>query len=358
MRTNLSTLLVLVLACLGAGVQAQAPAPGAAPPKPYPWDMRPRKCFLPDAIPFGQCKANDWPDYGGTKRHVERLLIEPDFDLIQRAEGEVGFSEKQFPNGYYHFDAWFLALDQVLTEPDRPVYQLVDGWTKAKGEGGYAKLAQALVRYGEAWRARGSGTANTVTPEGWDIYRRKLREADQLLDSASDRLKRTGPWYVLKLRIAYQLPELKGSRDKLLEAGSDLWPEYIKIYTTAADFSLPKWGGTYKEADRIARLALKKNKAKWGASWYAIVYQQLFKFQCDCTIAESAADWNLMKRAFRDYEARGRANESVYRAYAGLACKMRDRAETRRLLELADKLDTDRSPASPDPCREFAFSTT
>jgi len=357
MRTNLSKLLVLVLACLGVGFSVQAQAPGAAPAKRYPWDVRPLKCFLPDAIPSGQCQSDDWPNYGETKRRVDRLFVEPDFDLIERAENELGYSEKQFASGYYHFDAWFLSLDQMLKYESQPLYQVVSGWGKAKGEGGYVKLAEALLRYGEGWQAI-QGYSNTVTPEAKNIYRRKLREANQILDSASDRLKRTGPWHVVKLRVAYQLPELKGSREELLAAAADLWPEYVKIYTAAMEFSLPAYGGSYEQVDKIARFAVERTKAKWGTSWYAIVYQQVARFVCQCTLTDSEVDWDLMKRAFRVYEARAGATESVYRAYADLACVMRDRPEARRLLEQADKLDTDRSPGRPDPCREFAFSTT
>ena len=312
---------------------------------------------MPGAIPSFQCKVDDWPDYGESKRRVDRLFVEPDFDLIERAENELGFSEKQFASGYYHFDAWFLSLDQMMKYESQALYQVVDGWAKAKGEGGYVKLAEALLRLGEGSQAY-QGYSNTVTPEARDIYRRKLREANQILDSVSDRLKRTGPWHVVKLRAAYQLPELKGSREQLLAAASKAWPEYAKIYTAAMEFSLPTYGGSYEEVDRIARLAVERTKAKWGASLYAIVYQQMAKFVCACTLTDSKVDWNLMKQSFRDYEARGRATEGVYRAYADLACVMRDRPEARRLLEHADKLDTDRRAGPPDPCREFAFSST
>lgn len=345
----------IVLAASGAGSSAQAQAPSAAQPKRYPWDQRQPKCFLPDAIPSAQCKANDWPDYGESKRHIDRLLIEPDYDLLERAENELGFSEKQFPSGYYYFDAWFLSLDAMLKYQSQPMYKVVSGWAKAKGEGGYVKLAEALLRYGEGYQAAGGGFPNRESPEGWEIYRRKLREANQALDAASDRLKRIGPWYIVKMRVAYQLPELKGSREELLDAASKLWPEYTKIYTTGMEFSLPSRGGSYQEVDRIARLAAERTKAKWGTSWYAISYQQLTRTVCDCVLAETKVDWALMKRSFRDYEARGRGNESVYKAYADIACTMRDRAEARRLLELSDKASTDRSPG---PCREFAFSST
>jgi len=357
MRTSLSTLLVFLVMAGGAFADANAQAPGAASAKRYPWDMRQPKCFLPDAIPSAQCKANDWPDYGESKRHVDRLLIEPDFDLLERAENELGFSEKQFASGYYYFDAWFLSLDQMSRYQSQPLYRVVGDWAKAKGEGGYVKLLVALLRYGEGRQAR-QGYSNTVTPEARDIYWRKLREANQILDSASDRLKRTAPWHVVKLRFAYQLPELKGSREELLAAASDLWPEYVKIYTAAMEFSLPVYGGSYEQVDEIARFAVERTKAKWGASWYAIVYQQLGRFVCECTLADSHADWDLMKQAFRDYEARGRADESTYKAYSDMACVMRDRKEARRLLERSDKLSPNRPAGPPDPCREFAFSTT
>jgi hypothetical protein len=197
-----------------------------------------------------------------------------------------------------------------------------------------------------------------VTPEGWDIYRRKLREANQILDSGSERLKQTGPWYVMKLRIAYQLPELEHEREGLLEAGSRLWPEYVKIYGTAMAYSIPVWGGSgYEEAERIARFAVERTKAKWGVAWYALAYQEMVRsgFGCGCSITEVHADWDLMKRGFRDLEARGGATEGHLNAFASLACTMRDRGEARRLLELADKLKRDRPAGPPDPCREFAF---
>src|SRR5438034_7287201 len=94
------------------------------------------------------------------------------------------------------------------------------------------------------------------------------------------------------------------------------------------EFSLPAYGGSYEQVDEIARFAVERTKAKWGASWYAIVYQQLGRFVCECTLADSHADWNLMKQAFRDYEARGRADErseehtSELQSHSDLVCRL------------------------------------
>jgi len=351
--------LSLAISGVSAEVHAQAAGPASAP-KQYPWDMRPKKCFMPGAMEMAPslCAAKDWTSYAETTGRVQRLLIDADFDLVERAENELGFSRDQFPSGQYRFDAWYLALDTLFTNPWEQSYARASAWAKAKGEDGYVKLAEALLRYGEAWKARGSGYGNTVTPEGWDIYRRKIREADQVLDSASDRLKRMGPWHVLKLKIAYQLPELENGRASLLEAASDAWPDYSSIYTTAMVFSLPKWGGTYQQVEKIARLAVEKSKNRLGVSLYPIVYQQMFRYQCDCVLPDTAVDWSLMKRGFRDIETRGRADGAAWKVYANLACQMRDRGEARRLLELSDKLRGPHGAEPPDPCREFAFSPT
>ena len=350
MRRAFGIALALALMAGSGAAHAQAPA------KRYPWVA---ECLATKAKPPAECAADDWPNYAETKRRVDQLILDPDYDpsydLLQRAESELGYSEKRFASGQYYFDAWFLSLDSVLSLPYDHVYRSVSGWAKAKGEDGYVKLAEARLRYAEAWKARGPGLPNTVTPEGWDVYRRKLREADQTLDAGSERLKRTGPWYVMKLRIAYQLSELKGSRAELLKAGSELWPEYVKIYATPMAFSAPAWGGRYAEAERIARFAVEKTKSKWGASYYPLVYLEMFRSGCGCELPDTEADWRLMKQGFRDLEARGGAYENMVNAFASLACTVRDRPEARRLLELADKLKKDRSAGAPDPCREFAF---
>jgi hypothetical protein len=322
--------------------------------------MRPKKCLLPGAaeIMRSQCALEDWPSYRETTRRVQTLVVEGDLDLVLRAEKDLGFSKRKFTTGEYYLEAWYSALEDTLTSPHAKIYQLVEGWTRARGDQGYAKIAQALFAYGEAWGARGGGGASTVSPEGWSIYRRKLKEADKVLDSAPAQTKELAPWYALKLTIAYQDSDLMSARKGLLAKGTDLWPDYVPLYSIAMAYSLPRWGGTYQEVDRIAHLAYEKSKPREGASLYPMSYRLIFAVTCDCTIADTVVDWDLMKRGFRDIEKQGGASEEIWESYAKFACQMRDRPEARRLLELSDKMRKDRSTAPADPCREFAFQAT
>ncbi|MGB5082216.1 MAG: hypothetical protein WBO23_15925 [Burkholderiales bacterium] len=349
----------LSFACVVVSAQAQGPG-GRLRPKTYPWDERPPKCFMPGAMEVAgsYCAPKDWTSYPATAYRVNQLLMARDFDLVQRAENELGYSREQFSPGEYLFDAWYSGLNGVFGHAGELSYELLGAWTKAKGEDGYVKVAEAMVRYGEGWNARGYGASGTVSPEAWNIYRRKLREADAILESAPGKVKKMGPWYRLKLTIAYQLPEFEGRRSDLLAAASKSWPDYVGIYATAMSFAMPKWGGDYQRVEEIALLAVGQSKARLGASLYPVLYQRMFGRACDCTVRDSAADWDLMKRGFRDIEARGQTDPDVWSAYARLACQMRDRNEARHLLQLSDKFQGPHGAQAPDPCREFAFSPT
>jgi hypothetical protein len=358
MSRSFWVLLGLFILAGSGPVLSQGPMPGGPPIKRYPWDERQPKCFFSGAPPVPQCRSNDWPNYHEAKNRVERLLIDADLDLVLKAEKDLGASQTKFATGQYYFETWYDALEGILMSPNSKLYPLVEGWGKAEGKNGYATIARALLSYGEAWKARGNGGASTVTREAWNIYDRKLKEANQTLESAPDQVKRLGAWYALKLRIAYQLPEEKSSRGRLLSAGTDLYPDYMPLYGIPMYMSLPKWGGTYQQVDQIAHVAYERTKARSGAAAYATSYRLIFAISCDCTIADSAVDWNLMKQGFRDIEKQGAGDAVIWATYANFACQMRDRAEARRLIGLADAAGVDRRVGPPDACREFAFKAT
>jgi len=112
MRTNLSKLLVLVLACLGAGSRRRH-RHRVPPTQAVSLGLRAAQMLFADAIPFASARheENDCPTTARPSATWSAWLIEPDFDLIQRAESEVGFSEKQFRTGTTTSTPGFWALD-------------------------------------------------------------------------------------------------------------------------------------------------------------------------------------------------------------------------------------------------------
>lgn len=360
MGTVARDLLVAAALAFATAVMAQPTPPDLADvPKQYPWDHRPRKCFLPgDGPSFDpQCRFSNWPDYATAKGRVDRLFADPDYDLIERAEKELGFSKETFATGEYHFDAWYLSLQANFRHQPHTAGAKVREWASRKGQGGYVRMAEALTLYGEAWQARGSGFSNTVSPEAWKLYHAKLMAADKVLEAASPELRQTGPWHALKLEIAFQHPEQEERRLPLLKAASAAWPEYDKIYLVPMRFAHPRWGGSFEVMDAVARFAMEQTGSRKGAAFYSLLYEQATRGERRYTLRDMNADWNLLKQGFRDVEARGAAQPWIWRNFARLACQIRDKEESRRLYELYDKhRNSAQAAESSDSCRAFAMS--
>jgi len=53
-------------------------------------------------------------------------------------------------------------------------------------------LAQTWLRF--AWKARGHGYGNTVTPEAWELFEDRVRSARSTKSKAAFDVARTGGW--------------------------------------------------------------------------------------------------------------------------------------------------------------------
>ena len=354
--------VILAAGALAGAVQSQAVAqqpPPVAAPKKFYWDKRPDQCFQPGAAESAMCAAEpNWPDYRQTVGRVTNLFVEPDFDLIQRAEDELGYSRQKFPTGEYYFEAWYFSLENNFSFfPSNYRRKTASDWAKSKGSDGYVKLVEAMLHYAEAWLARGRGQANTVAPEAWDLYNEKLDQALRDLDSASPKLKQTGPWHDVKLRIMFQGANYRNMRLEAFKSAIDAWPDYATIYVTAMKYNLPRWGGSFELVEGIARFAAEKNGPELGAAVYAIAYERLLRGDGEYTLRDSQADWDLMKRGFRVLEDKGGAQVSLWKNFAKFACDMRDRDEARRLYAVSDRVMPPTGTEAPDPCRRFAMSS-
>jgi hypothetical protein len=339
-----------------------APGPAA---KRFPWDTRPLKCnsIPPDLARVYGCVEMDWPDYATASEHVGMLFVQSqtDLDLVLRAERELNGDDREFPNGEYRFEAWYNGTLGALGQAPF-VYSyapLVERW-KAQGLDSYAAIADAMLSRQKAWQARGGGFSNSVSPEAWEIYYRKLDEADAVLDAASPRVRASGPWAALKLTLVYERKTTPAQRAAVLDAVTTTWPHYRRLYQVAMAYSRPRWGGDYVEVERIARVAMDKNQPG-GVALYADLYGSFLTGNWSESIKDTKADWDLIKQGIREGERRAPHNAGQLSALSKVACQQRDRDEARRLLTLFDALPPGaRAPyrsASPDTdsCRAFAF---
>ncbi len=114
----------------------------------------------------------------------------------------------------------------------------------------------------DAWEARGSGWANTVTDEGWKVFRQRLGDAEQALNQ-SWKLDPTLPGTPLE----FMRVELGQGRGR---ARMELWFNRAIVHPTSRYDALfqklwylqPRWHGSEEECLQVARDILKSDDFK------------------------------------------------------------------------------------------------
>ena len=336
------------------------------PEKRFYWDSRPDYCFknekdltvkLLSLKNSEKCRSpKHWVDYYETKKRLGRLFMSKNIDHIQQAEESIGFSTERFSTGEYLFQAWFDTLEYTFKGSRGTRVKLTNDWIKAQGAQGYSIMAQALTEYGDATLKFNYRRFRNNSPGTLVNFSKGLMKANATLDRASSKVKQTALWYEMKLKIAYQHPKLKKTREKLFNEAIEAWPEYPPIYEVAYTFSRPKWGGSYEAMDAVALLAVEKTKERLGAAMYPLVIPIAMLFDRSYGAFRERVDWDLMKQGFRDYQQYlGGQPEKISGYFASAACRMGDLSEARRLYNIYDQLK--KKPINDsDRCRKLAFS--
>jgi len=243
------------------------------------------------------------------------------------------------------------------------VASLIERWTEAKGDQGFVKVFEALQWQGNAWAARGGGFARTVAPEAWDLFYKNLARANAVLDTASPKVRHSGPWYLLKLRLAFEDAKLNLKASDLIAEAAKSWPDSIDLARIPMDFAHPKWGGSFAAMDEAARAATKRSSKHLGMGMYPLLYAATFGGDGRFTLADTHVDWPMMKQGFHALEPTKFADPATWHRFAKFACDMRDQEEAKRLYAIRDakKAATTSNPSSfnsdADACHAYAFGT-
>jgi hypothetical protein len=130
-------------------------------------------------------------------------------------------------------------------------YELTNGYSalastleQEKARPGLAGLIKADYYLRCAWRARGHGYANQVTPEGWRLFRERLAEADKALNRAwaSDPYNPQIPTLMISIIEGEQRP--RSEMEKWFQRAMKLDPNNYQACRSKLHFLLPEWYGS------------------------------------------------------------------------------------------------------------------
>jgi hypothetical protein len=136
--------------------------------------------------------------------------------------------------------------------------QALDAWCGGQGSQadlGLAHLARGRALIERAWEARGRGTADSVTEEGWQKMHERLQRAEQdLLRAAELDPTDPTPWAYL-LTVAKGLNHDRATAEGWFQEAVRRDPTHYGAHTRMLSFLCEKWHGSHELMFSFARQA-------------------------------------------------------------------------------------------------------
>lgn len=195
--------------------------------------------------------------YSSEGKWRDILYEQEDFEAIED-QLEKQFTSDDERESNYSYSGLCNGLGSIPygTDPDH-MRAVLDRWLEARPQSHRARivLGRFLVNYAWAWR--GSGYANTVSDEGVTNFRHALLEARTVLEEAREARPDDAEPPNMLLSVALGLGLSRETMEEYYADAIDAVPHHFGARSAKYQFILPKWHGSWEEADAFLQECLK-----------------------------------------------------------------------------------------------------
>ncbi|MBW8777573.1 MAG: hypothetical protein JF596_22065, partial [Stenotrophomonas sp.] len=187
---------------------------------------------------------------GALRAEVVEAMAKLDFATLDARADALLSSRERLPDGRWKQQMLlsFLGDDMQYRCHDdacrRALMSAVEAYDRAHPGSHNAGLFHALALEREGWAARGSGYADSVSKEGWKIFRTRMEQARTVLDQRRKAMASNPAWYANRIDVSRVLDESSEQARDLLEGGIRVEPRYFQLYFNGVDREDPRWGGS------------------------------------------------------------------------------------------------------------------
>ena len=241
------------------------------------------------------------PNY---RKTISRLLKERKFRLLDCLADSARNRKEIFPGGTWKLHTIYLGLNEPqlhATEKDWIGHiSSLKQWVSARPRSITARIALAEAYVNYAWEARGHGYADTVSENGWKLFKERSAQGRQILKHASDLRQECPEWYVAMQDVALAQGWAPSAKQALLEQAIKFDPDYFYYYRKYAVSILPEWDGAEGQLGRF----LKTTADKIGGDAGDILYFQVASLVVCCQAEPLNFSWPRIQRGFESLEKR------------------------------------------------------
>ncbi len=284
----------------------------------------------------GRAAATD--SLGSFQRRVDSNLRTSNIASLDAAADELRISKARFDDGRWKLSIFFGVIEDTLSSivTDRAARTnlelRLDAYARTHPNSMNAPLFLAMLLEAEAWEARGTGYASTVSPQQWHAFDEKMGQARAALDRSKPTLSGNPAWFNERIDHATHTSEGDGIVTALLLEGIKREPRYLPNYFAALVQKSPRWGGTRKAmVSFINQVGLNSPEARSEGLYARLVW--FAENDYPAIEADPGISWAEMTRAFdailKTYPAERNAQKFFF-----MACMHSDQPEAAKLLNL------------------------
>jgi len=272
------------------------------------------------------------------------LLTARQYDQLDALAQTHRASKECYADGLWKLKEVYAGLVPAKTNSERQwetQLTAIREWIKVKPESITARVALADTLVSYAWKARGSGYADTVTKNGWNLFGQRLTEAVQVLKDAKA-LKETCPrWWSVMLTTALGLGADKQTYEGLFAEAVKAEPANAGYYYQMAYYLLPRWHGKPDDTANFLQKAADQIGGDDGDLLYARAAWYLQGIEGNI-FDERKLSWERADRGFQVMEKRfpGSALVRNGRAYIAVIGCPKTLLPRRLVSELDGKIDS------------------
>jgi Domain of unknown function (DUF4034) len=272
--------------------------------------------------PVPQEQPEQPPRDGMGNNHVRTALINEKFDDLDRFADLFRREKTRVNGGEWRLRQFYVALDAPqLTDKDTIDHLAhLQKWIDTRPESITARVAMATSLTRWAWVARGSGYANTVTPEGWRLFDERIAKARQVLEGAANMRTMCPQWYSEMMTVGLASSWNDRQVKDIFERGIQFEPDYYYLYDQYANYLLPKWDGKPGDAAKFAKASADRIGGDDGDLIYYHIARAIIRRNEDANARPRDVDWQRIQRGYqvigsRYGVTRGNENELAFLAY-------------------------------------------
>jgi hypothetical protein len=281
-------------------------------------------------------------------QHTAELLRAENFTELEKVADEYRTNKTRLPSGFWKLYNFYEGVEAPRASSTGRDWELhlarLEKWRAQSPQSitAHTALAAAYVKY--AWQARGSGYGNTVTEEGWQLFRERLHKAEGYVEDAR-KLPSVDPHLdyvnlILARGLGWEWPRYNAVFDDAVKRE----PGYMYLYFQKATYALPRWSGKRGDVEKFALAAMRLTPKTDGKAMYARLAVCLKQYLGKDAWLFGAyhLSWPDVKEGFRDLEKRYPHSLWNLNQFCVTACHAKDSQTAHELFErIGDRWDGD-----------------